>query len=434
MYGSEIETIRAREILDSRGNPTVEVDVELLDGSFGRAAVPSGASTGKFEAHELRDGDTERYHGRGVVKALDSIHGEISDLLCGLDARRQPVIDNTMIRLDGTENKSRLGANAILGVSLAVAKAAAKSVDLPLYQYIGGCNIETFPSPHINVINGGAHANNNLAFQEFMIVPVPKGNFREDVRSSSEVFHTLKKIIDDKGMSTGVGDEGGFAPNLQSNEEALDLLLEAIEKSGYKVEEDFNLSIDPAASEFYSKGKYSPRTGQKPVSSEELVEYYFELCQNYPIISIEDGMAEEDWEGWIALTKKLGDYCQLVGDDLFATNISRLRKGVEIGAANAILVKINQIGTLTEAMEVAQFAYRQGYEVMLSHRSGETEDTSIADICVALSCTQIKTGSLSRSERLAKYNQIMRIEEELFRSGTNKRLVEENLQKNFDFP
>lgn len=433
MSGSEIEIIRAREILDSRGNPTVEVDVELVDGSFGRAAVPSGASTGKFEAHELRDGDKERYHGRGVLKALDAIHGEISEWVCGLDARRQPVVDDTMIRLDGTENKSRLGANAILGVSLAVAKAAAKSVDLPLYQYIGGCNIKMFPSLHINVINGGAHANNNLAFQEFMIVPVPKENFRKNIRSASEVFHTLKKIIDDKGMSTGVGDEGGFAPNLQSNEEALDLLLEAIEKSGYLVGEDFNLSIDPAASEFYSKGKYTPRTGQKPVSSDELVEYYFELCKKYPIISIEDGMAEEDWDGWVKLTKKLGGYCQLVGDDVFATNISRLRKGVVMGAANAILVKINQIGTLTEAIEVAQFAYRKGYEVMLSHRSGETEDTSIADICVGLSCNQIKTGSLSRSERLAKYNQLMRIEEELFHSAINQRLVDEDLQKHFDF-
>lgn len=413
MFGSEIESLRAREILDSRGNPTVEVDVILLDGSIGRAAVPSGASTGKFEAHELRDGDKNRYHGKGVTKAIAAIHGEISELVCGQDAQNQTDIDYSLTKLDGTENKSRLGANAILGVSLAIAKAASKSLGLPLYRYIGGCKTDTFPSPHINVINGGAHANNNLAFQEFMIVPHSNRNFRENIRSAVEVFHTLRRIIDERGMSTGVGDEGGFAPNLESNEEAIELLLLAIEKAGYNVEDDFSLSLDPAASEFYSKGKYTPRSGEGPVSSDELVDYYVQLYNKYPIISIEDGMAEEDWDGWVKLTEKLGDQCQLVGDDLFATNIQRLQKGVKMGAANAVLIKINQIGTLTEAMTVMESGYRAGYEMMISHRSGETEDTSIADICIGMNCRQIKTGSLSRSERLAKYNQIMRIQEEL---------------------
>lgn len=433
MIGLAIESIRAREILDSRGNPTVEVDVELLDGSLGRAAVPSGASTGKFEAHELRDGDKKRFHGKGVEKAIDSIHGEISSMLCGLEAHNQTLIDSYLVELDGTENKSRLGANAILGVSLAVAKAAAKGVDMPLYRYIGGCKIETFPSPHINVINGGAHANNNLAFQEFMIVPIIKGSFREAIRSASEVFHTLKKIIDDKGLSTSVGDEGGFAPNLNSNEDALDLLLKSIEQTGYRPEEDFNLSLDPAASEFYSEGKYSAQAGKEPLTSEELIDYYDKLTDKYPIISIEDGMAEEDWQGWVNLTEKLGGFCQLVGDDLFATNIQRLRKGVEMGAANAVLVKINQIGTLTEAMNVMEFGYRKGYEMMISHRSGETEDTSIADICLGMNCTQIKTGSLSRSERLAKYNQIMRIQEELERPILEHLAEQSNLQEKFEF-
>ncbi len=433
MLGLEIESIRAREILDSRGNPTVEVDVQLLDGSLGRAAVPSGASTGMFEAHELRDGDKKRFHGRGVSKAIEAIHGEISNLLCGLEAHNQTVIDTSLVALDGTENKSRLGANAILGVSLAVAKAAAKGFDMPLYRYIGGCKIDTFPSPHINVINGGAHANNNLAFQEFMIVPRIRGSFREAIRSASEVFHTLKKIIDDKGLSTSVGDEGGFAPNLNSNEEALDLLLQSIEKSGYRPGEDFSLSLDPAASEFYSKGKYSAQTGKKPLTSEDLVDYYDQLTDKYPINSIEDGMAEEDWDGWMLLTEKLGDFCQLVGDDLFATNIHRLRKGVELGAANAVLVKINQIGTLTEAMNVMEFGYRKGYEMMISHRSGETEDTSIADICMGMNCRQIKTGSLSRSERLAKYNQIMRIQEELNRPAFDRLAEQADAQEKFNF-
>ena len=412
MFSSEIEKISAREILDSRGNPTVEVDVELIDGSSGRAAVPSGASTGKFEAHELRDNDKNRFHGKGVTKAIDAIHGEISDLLSGLDATNQVFIDYALNKLDGTENKSRLGANATLGVSLAVAKAAANSVNMPLYRYIGGCNASTFPTPLINVINGGAHANNNLAFQEFMIAPTSCGDFRESIRTSSEVFHTLKKLIDEKGLSTSVGDEGGFAPNLKSNEEALELLLRAIEKAGYKVGDDFSLAIDPAASEFYSKGKYSPRVGEIPVDPEELIDYYAELVKNFPITSIEDGMAEEDWDGWVKLTNKLGQHCQLIGDDLFATNVTRLGKGLEMGAANAILIKLNQIGTLSEAMDVMEIGYRHGLNCVISHRSGETEDTFIADFCIGTNCNQIKTGSLSRSERLAKYNQIMRIQDE----------------------
>lgn len=412
MFSSEIEKLSAREILDSRGNPTVEVDVELTDGSFGRAAVPSGASTGKFEAHELRDNDKKRFHGKGVTIAIDAIHGEISDLLCGLDATNQVFIDYALNELDGTENKSRLGANATLGVSLAVAKAAANSVNMPLYRYIGGCNASTFPTPLINVINGGAHANNNLAFQEFMIAPTSCGDFRESIRTSSEVFHTLKKLIDEKGLSTSVGDEGGFAPNLKSNEEALELLLRAIEKAGYKVGDDFSLALDAAASEFYSKGKYSPRDGEMPVDSDELIDYYAELVKNFPITSIEDGMAEEDWDGWVKLTKKLGQHCLLIGDDLFATNVTRLGKGLELGAANSILIKLNQIGTLSEAMDVMEIGYRHGFNCVISHRSGETEDTFIADFCIGTNCSLIKTGSLSRSERLAKYNQIMRIQDE----------------------
>lgn len=412
MFPSEIERVSAREILDSRGNPTVEVDVELIDGSFGRAAVPSGASTGKFEAHELRDNDKKRFLGKGVTKAIDAIHGEISNLLCGLDATNQVFIDYALNELDGTENKSRLGANAILGVSLAVAKAAANSVNMPLYRYIGGCNANTFPTPLINVINGGAHANNNLAFQEFMIVPTTCGDFRESIRTSSEVFHTLKKLIDEKGLSTSVGDEGGFAPNLKSNEEAMELLLRAIEKAGYKVWDDFSLAFDAAASEFYSKGKYSPRDGEMPVDSDELIDYYVNLVKKFPITSIEDGMAEEDWDGWVKLTNKLGQRCQLIGDDLFATNVTRLGKGLEMGAANAILIKLNQIGTLSEAMDVMEIGYRHGFNCVISHRSGETEDSFIADFCIGTNCSLIKTGSLSRSERLAKYNQIMRIQDE----------------------
>lgn len=407
-----IADILAREILDSRGNPTVEVDVLLDDGSFGRAAVPSGASTGAHEAVELRDGE-ERYQGKGVGQAVEAVNGEILDCICGLDAEEQTDIDEVMIELDGTENKSRLGANAILGVSLAVAKAAAEACGLPLYRYIGGPSARVLPVPMMNVINGGEHADNPIDIQEFMIMPVGAGTIRDAVRMGSEIFHKLKKALVDAGHNTNVGDEGGFAPGIATTDEAISFLLKATEAAGYRPGEDVFLALDSASSEFYENGKYEMKGEGLSLSSDALVAKYVDLCARYPIISIEDGMAEDDWEGWAALTEALGDKVQLVGDDIFVTNPDRLSRGIDLGVANSILVKVNQIGTLTETLQAVDVANRAGYTSVMSHRSGETEDATIADLAVATNCGQIKTGSLSRSDRLAKYNQLIRIEEEL---------------------
>lgn len=406
-----ISSITAREIIDSRGNPTVEVDVLLDCGCMGRAAVPSGASTGEREALELRDGDKKRYLGKGVLKAVDNINNIIAKILIGEDALNQKAIDNLMIREDGTENKSKLGANAILGVSLAVAKAAANAVGLPLYQYIGGCNAKKLPVPMMNVINGGAHADNNVDLQEFMIVPKGAATFREGLRMGAEVFHNLKKVLHDKGLNTAVGDEGGFAPDLKSNEEAITYIISAIEKAGYKPGKDIVIALDAASSEFYENGKYT--IDGKALSSEELIEYYAGLCKKYPIFSIEDGLDQNDWEGWKKLTEKLGSSVQLVGDDLFVTNTKILKRGIDQGIANSILIKVNQIGSLTETLDAIEMAHKAGYTAVISHRSGETEDTTIADIAVAKNAGQIKTGSMSRTDRIAKYNQLLRIEEEL---------------------
>ncbi|MCC6982220.1 MAG: phosphopyruvate hydratase [Bauldia sp.] len=405
--------ILGREILDSRGNPTVEVDVTLEDGSFGRAAVPSGASTGAHEAVELRDGDKSRYLGKGVRKAVEAVNGEIADALTGFEAEQQIHIDRTMIELDGTPNKGRLGANAILGVSLAVAKAAAEAAALPLHRYLGGPSARVLPVPMMNIINGGVHADNPIDFQEFMIMPVGAPTVAEAIRIGAEIFHTLKKQLRDSGHATNVGDEGGFAPNLASAEAALDFCLQAIEKAGYRPGEDVYLALDCAATEFFKKGAYVYEGEGKTRSAEEQVKYLAGLVDRYPIVSIEDAMAEDDWDGWAALTAEIGGRCQLVGDDLFVTNPERLRQGIERGLANAILVKVNQIGTLTETLEAVDIAHRAGYRSVLSHRSGETEDSTIADLAVATNCGQIKTGSLSRSDRLAKYNQLIRIEEQL---------------------
>lgn len=407
-----IADILAREILDSRGNPTVEVDVLLEDGSFGRAAVPSGASTGAHEAVELRDGE-ERYMGKGVEKAVEAVNNEILDCLCGLDAEEQSDIDEVMIELDGTENKGRLGANAILGVSLAVAKAAAEACNLPLYRYLGGPSARVLPVPMMNVINGGEHADNPIDIQEFMIMPVGAGTIRDAVRIGSEIFHNLKKALVDAGHNTNVGDEGGFAPNLGSTDEAISFLLKATEAAGYRPGEDVFLALDSASTEFYEGGKYEMKGEGLSLSSDELVAKYVDLCSRYPILSIEDGMAEDDWDGWKSLTEALGDKVQLVGDDLFVTNSTRLGRGIETDTANSILVKVNQIGTLTETLQAVDMAHRAGYTAVMSHRSGETEDATIADLAVATNCGQIKTGSLSRSDRLAKYNQLIRIEEQL---------------------
>lgn len=406
-----IQNILGREILDSRGNPTVEVEVLLSDGSFGRAAVPSGASTGIYEACELRDGDKSRYLGKGVLKAVEAVNGEIAQNICGMDAYDQVALDNAMIALDGTANKTRFGANAILGVSLAVARAAANSLDLPLYRYIGGVNGKTLPVPMMNVLNGGAHASNNVDIQEFMIMPVGASSFREALRMCAEVFHTLKKVV----PSTGVGDEGGYAPNLASDEDALKALVEAIEKSGYKPGEDFMIAMDAAVSEWYNKEKevYELPKAGKTMTRQEMVDMWVDFAGKYPIISLEDGMGEEDWEGWKMLTDALGGKLQLVGDDLFVTNTQRLSTGIEKKVANAILIKVNQIGTLTETLDAIQMANRAGYTAIVSHRSGETEDATIADIAVALNAGQIKTGAPSRTDRVAKYNQLLRIEEEL---------------------
>lgn len=410
---STIIDIHAREILDSRGNPTVEVDVILEDGTMGRAAVPSGASTGAYEAVERRDGDKSRYMGKGVLEAVAAVNGEIAEELVGFDATEQVAIDAAMIELDGTENKSRLGANAILGVSLAVAKAAADFTTQPLFRYVGGTSARVLPVPMMNIINGGEHADNPIDIQEFMIMPVAAENIRDAVRMGAEVFHTLKKELSAAGLATGVGDEGGFAPNLSSTRDALDFILKAIEKAGYKPGDEIHLALDCAATEYFKGGKYVLAGEGKTLSSEENVDYLAALVADYPIISIEDGMAEDDWAGWKALTDRLGGKVQLVGDDLFVTNPARLAEGIAKGCANSMLVKVNQIGSLTETLKAVDMAHRARYTNVMSHRSGETEDATIADLAVATNCGQIKTGSLARSDRLAKYNQLIRIEEAL---------------------
>lgn len=405
--------IIGRQILDSRGNPTVEVDVVLEDGSMGRAAVPSGASTGAHEAVELRDGDKRRYLGKGVLKAVEAVNVAIAEALVAMDAEDQTAIDQAMIELDGTANKSKLGANAILGVSLAVAKAAAECSGLPLYRYVGGTQARVLPVPMMNIVNGGAHADNPIDFQEFMVMPIGAPSFAEALRMGSEVFHTLKKALHDAGHNTNVGDEGGFAPNLKSAEAALDFVTDAIEKAGYKLGEDIALALDCAATEFFKDGSYVYEGERKTRDPKAQAKYLAKLVDNYPIISIEDGMAEDDWEGWKALTDLVGAKCQLVGDDLFVTNVTRLSRGIKAKTANSILVKVNQIGTLTETLAAVDMAHRAGYTAVMSHRSGETEDATIADLAVATNCGQIKTGSLARSDRTAKYNQLLRIEEEL---------------------
>jgi enolase len=408
-----ITDIIGREILDSRGNPTVEVEVILEDGAMGRAAVPSGASTGVHEAVELRDGDKARYGGKGVLKAVDAVNTEIFDAIGGMDAELQAKIDETMIALDGTPNKGRLGANAILGVSLATAKAAAIAGGAPLYRYVGGTAARLLPVPMMNIINGGAHADNPIDFQEFMVMPAGAPSFAEALRYGAEVFHTLKAELKAKGLNTNVGDEGGFAPDLKSAEEALDLIVKAIEKAGYKPGGDVFIALDPASSEFYKDGSYVYAGEGKTRSKQQQAEYLAELIKSYPIVSIEDGLAEDDWEGWKIATDLIGDKCQLVGDDLFVTNVERLSKGIADGVANSILIKVNQIGTLTETLAAIEMAHKAAYTAVMSHRSGETEDSTIADLAVATNCGQIKTGSLARSDRMAKYNQLLRIEEEL---------------------
>ncbi len=405
--------IHARQILDSRGNPTVEVDVLLEDGSFGRAAVPSGASTGAYEAMEKRDGDAARYLGKGVLQAVEAVNGPIFEALVELDAEEQENIDAVMINLDGTDNKSNLGANAILGVSLAVAKAAADARGLPLYRYVGGVNAHVLPVPMMNIINGGEHADNPIDFQEFMVMPVGAGSISEAVRWGSEIFHTLKKGLHEKGLATSVGDEGGFAPNLASTRAALDFIMASVEKAGFKAGDDVVLALDCAATEFFRNGKYEISGEGLSLSPHEMADYLAALCKDYPILSIEDGMSEDDFEGWKAITDKIGQEVQLVGDDLFVTNPERLSMGIGKGLANSLLVKVNQIGTLTETLAAVSMAHRASYTAVMSHRSGETEDATIADLAVATNCGQIKTGSLARSDRLAKYNQLIRIEEEL---------------------
>ncbi|MFO1128534.1 MAG: phosphopyruvate hydratase [Rhodospirillales bacterium] len=410
---SAIEDVKGREILDSRGNPTVEVDVLLESGAMGRAAVPSGASTGAHEAVELRDGDAKRYGGKGVTKAVNSVNGEIADAIGGMDAREQVEIDQVMIDLDGTANKSRLGANAILGVSMAVAKAAAQEAELPLYRYIGGSLARVLPVPMMNIVNGGAHADNPIDIQEFMIMPFGAATIADAVRMGAEVFAALKKELKSAGHNTNVGDEGGFAPNLKSADEALGYIMKSIEKAGYKPGDDVYLALDCASSEYYKNGKYELAGEGKSLSSADNVKYLADLVSRFPIVSIEDGMAEDDWEGWKLLTDELGGKVQLVGDDLFVTNVTRLSEGIDKGIANSILVKVNQIGSLTETLSAVEMAHKAGYTAVISHRSGETEDSTIADIAVATNAGQIKTGSLSRSDRIAKYNQLIRIEEEL---------------------
>ncbi len=412
---SNIVDVYAREILDSRGNPTVEVEVVLDDGSFGRAAVPSGASTGAFEAVELRDGDKERYLGKGVRTAVDNVNGIIAEEVVGLDASDQRAVDALLCELDGTPNKERLGANAILGVSLACAHAASESTELTLYSYLGGANAHLLPVPMMNILNGGAHADNNVDLQEFMVMPVGASTFAEGLRWCAEIYHTLKGVLQERKLGASVGDEGGFAPNLESNEAALALIVEAVEKAGYKPGSEIMFALDPAATEFYDaeRGVYVLAGEGRELSSAEMVEFWADLCSRYPIISLEDGMAEEDWDGWKLLTERLGEKVQLVGDDLFVTNTERLRRGIEMGVANSILIKVNQIGTLTETLECIEMAKQAGYTCVISHRSGETEDTTIADLAVATNAGQIKTGAPARSDRVAKYNRLLRIEEEL---------------------
>ena len=414
---TSILDVTAREILDSRGNPTVEVDVILEDGSMGRAAVPSGASTGAHEAMELRDGDKSRYSGKGVTKAVAAVNGELFDALAGMEAEDQIAIDRAMIELDGTPNKSRLGANAILGVSLAVAKAAAEAAGLPLYRYVGGASARTLPVPMMNIINGGVHADNPIDFQEFMIMPVGASSFREGLRTGAEIFHTLKAALKKAGLNTNVGDEGGFAPNLPSAVAVLEFVMKAIEQAGYKPGKDVYLALDCASTEFFKNGVYDYEGEGKKRSIAEQVDYLAKLAHDFPIVSIEDGMSEDDWDGWKQLTAKIGKSHQLVGDDLFVTNTKRLKEGISRGIANSLLVKVNQIGTLTETLEAVEMAHKAGYTAVMSHRSGETEDATIADLAVATNCGQIKTGSLARSDRLAKYNQLLRIEEELGTQG-----------------
>lgn len=408
-----------REILDSRGNPTVEVEVVLDDGSTGRAAVPSGASTGAFEAVELRDGVSDRYLGKGVLNAVDHVNNEIADALVGLEAEDQRTIDETLLQVDGTDNKGKLGANAILGASLAVAKAAADSADLPIYKYVGGANAHMLPTPMMNILNGGVHADNNVDFQEYMIMPVGASTFTEALRWCAEIYHTLKKVLHDSGFGGGVGDEGGFAPNLKTNEEPLSYIVKACEQAGYKPGDDILFAMDPASTEFYDEksGKYVLSGEGRELTSDEMVDYWEALVEKYPIISIEDGMAEEDWDGWRKLTERIGDKVQLVGDDLFVTNSKRLAKGIELGCANAILIKVNQIGSLSETLDAIELAKTHGYACVMSHRSGETEDTTIADLAVACNTGQIKTGAPARSDRVAKYNQLIRIEEQLDTQG-----------------
>ncbi|AEF16859.1 Enolase [Thermoanaerobacterium xylanolyticum LX-11] len=411
---SIIVDVYAREILDSRGNPTVEVEVELDSGAVGRAAVPSGASTGQFEAVELRDGDNNRYLGKGVLKAVENVNEKIAPEIIGMDAIDQVAIDKAMIDLDGTPNKSNLGANAILGVSLAVAKAAAEEVGLPLYQYLGGVNAKVLPVPMMNILNGGKHADNNVDIQEFLIMPVGAQNFHEALRTCAEVFHNLRSVLKSKGLSTTVGDEGGFAPNLTSNEEAIQVILEAIQKAGYVPGEDVAIALDPASSEMYKEdGKYHFDGEGVVRTSEEMVDYWEQLINKYPIVSLEDGLAEEDWNGWKLLTERLGKKIQLIGDDIFVTNTERLSRGIKMGVANSILIKLNQIGTLTETLDAIEMAKKAGYTAVVSHRSGETEDSTIADLVVAVNAGQIKTGAPSRTDRVVKYNQLMRIEEGL---------------------
>jgi len=410
---SVISEVKAREVLDSRGNPTVEVDVLLADGALGRATVPSGASTGIHEALELRDGDPKRYLGKGVLRAVANVREQIAPVVKGMEADEQETIDRAMLKLDGTPNKSLLGANAILGVSLAVTKAAAASAGLPLYRFLGGEEATILPVPMMNILNGGEHADNNVDLQEFMIVPLGAENFAEALRMGSEVFHSLKKVLSAKGLNTSVGDEGGFAPNLQSNVEAVEVILQAIENAGYQPGKDVFLALDPASSSFYEGGEYVLAAEHARKSAEEMVAFYADWVERFPIVSIEDGLAEDDWEGWQLLTKELGDRIQVVGDDLYVTNTDRLAKGIELGASNSILIKVNQIGSLTETLEAIRMAQETGWTAVVSHRSGETEDTTIADLVVAAGTGQIKTGSLCRSERVAKYNQLLRIEEEL---------------------
>ena len=407
---SEIKSIKARQIFDSRGYPTIEVEVELISGDKGIAAVPSGASTGSFEAHELRDNDKSKFSGKGVLKAVRLVNSEINETLTGFDSKNQKSLDSTLTELDGTKNKSRLGANSILGVSLANARAASNFLKIPLYKYVGGIH-NSLPTPMINIINGGCHANNDLDFQEFMIIPLNFTSFRKALNASSEIFHLLKNNLNSKGLSTSVGDEGGFSPNLKSNRECLDLIVKSVEDSNYKIGKDIFLGLDVASSEFFKNNKYLLKGEGLSLRSDELIKYYEELIRNYPIISIEDGISEDDWEGWKNLSQQIGNKCQLVGDDLFVTNVERLTKGIEMGCGNAILIKLNQIGTLSETLETINLAKENSYNTIISHRSGETEDTFIADLSVGVSAGQIKTGSMSRSERISKYNQILRIEE-----------------------